>query len=570
MAVSTTTTRIFYVGDGSTTVFTIPFGFKASTDIIVLVSDLSTPPNTVTKIFGTDYTITAITDTHTFLNSGGTVNFNVAPTSGFSIEIYRSSAEVQTTNYNPDGSFPYNSHEAALDYLTYLSQEQQDIIRNRVIRYPDNENISVPPTLPVQALRANTVVGFDANGSFIVRTLTLGTFRGNYAASTAYNYLDFFPNPVTGNVYVALKAYTSVSIAADLAANNIALLISAPASSIVLDYAPDTGAANAYVVTLSPSPGSYFAGLKVSFLSTHANTTSSTINVNGLGVKNILNRDLTNLSANQILTGMLVQLEYDGTQFQLMNQLSATTANSFNAYMFATATGTNTYVATVPGFSLTSGFEVSIKFTNANTGAATLNIGALGAKAIQVDGIALTSGQIPSAWVGKLLFDGTAFQLLNPFPAIANGAIAVMQEQQTSGSGTTFSVNGAYATRPLNTKVSDLASILSTFNPAGAGTFIPIAGTYRAQGWSLIGNNGGSAKARVRNLTAATDAVPGASSFAATASVGYYINILDGVFTANGTDSFAFQQYGSAVCGGGQPVTQGQEVYASLTLTKIA
>lgn len=53
-------------------------------------------------------------------------------------------------------------------------------------------------------------------------------------------------------------------------------------------YAADTGAANAYVVTLSPAPASYTDGMYVAFVAGHTNTTASTINVNSLGVKNIV------------------------------------------------------------------------------------------------------------------------------------------------------------------------------------------------------------------------------------------------------------------------------------------
>jgi hypothetical protein len=80
----------------------------------------------------------------------------------------------------------------------------------------------------------------------------------------------------------------------------------------------------------------------------------------------------------------------------------------------ATASGTNTYTATlspVPAAYLT-GVVYTITFTNANTGAATLNLNSLGAKAIQYKGAALTGGEIPAGATVQVLYDGTQFQIV--------------------------------------------------------------------------------------------------------------------------------------------------------------
>jgi len=90
-------------------------------------------------------------------------------------------------------------------------------------------------------------------------------------------------------------------------------------SSTNTNYASDTGAANAYVVTLSPVPGAYTAGMLVQFKASNANTTTSTVNVNSLGAKTIVKPDGSALSANEIKSGQIVELEYDGTNFQMIS-----------------------------------------------------------------------------------------------------------------------------------------------------------------------------------------------------------------------------------------------------------
>jgi len=79
-----------------------------------------------------------------------------------------------------------------------------------------------------------------------------------------------------------------------------------------------------------------------------------------------------------------------------------------------TATGTDTYALTLTGFTAyTSGQLIKVKFTNANTGAATININSLGAKALKKSGTtALASGDITATQAFLLYYDGTNFQEL--------------------------------------------------------------------------------------------------------------------------------------------------------------
>jgi hypothetical protein len=89
------------------------------------------------------------------------------------------------------------------------------------------------------------------------------------------------------------------------------------------NYAADSGAANAYVVALSPALSAYAAGVLVQFKAANANTTVSTVNVNGLGVKTIKKLGgATDLVSGDIAAGMIVELEYDGTNFVMLNPVA--------------------------------------------------------------------------------------------------------------------------------------------------------------------------------------------------------------------------------------------------------
>lgn len=66
-----------------------------------------------------------------------------------------------------------------------------------------------------------------------------------------------------------------------------------------------------------PVVSSYANGLTVRFLATANNTGAVTINLNGLGAKSVVKNGTTALSASDIIAGRVIQLTYDGTNFQV-------------------------------------------------------------------------------------------------------------------------------------------------------------------------------------------------------------------------------------------------------------
>src|SRR5690606_38839285 len=84
-------------------------------------------------------------------------------------------------------------------------------------------------------------------------------------------------------------------------------------------YAVDTGTANNYIASLSPTLTSYTAGLGIRLKVAHNNTGASTININGLGNKAITYSNASAIGSGDMVAGMIALLMYDGTQFQLLN-----------------------------------------------------------------------------------------------------------------------------------------------------------------------------------------------------------------------------------------------------------
>lgn len=83
------------------------------------------------------------------------------------------------------------------------------------------------------------------------------------------------------------------------------------------NYSVATNVGNAYSVTVPFILTSYSAGLQLTFFSQNANTSSATLNVNGLGSVTIRRFDGSNLLTNDIRAAALNTVIHDGTSFRL-------------------------------------------------------------------------------------------------------------------------------------------------------------------------------------------------------------------------------------------------------------
>jgi len=108
-------------------------------------------------------------------------------------------------------------------------------------------------------------------------------------------------------------------------------------SSEVVFAGTASGAAGAYAVINSPpypSPASaYRTGQIYTFIANHTNTAGCTLNVDGQGAKTITKDATVALSANDILTGQVVSVLYDGVNFQLLTQKRDLTRQSLRQFL---------------------------------------------------------------------------------------------------------------------------------------------------------------------------------------------------------------------------------------------
>ncbi len=151
MTVETTNNKISYAGDDASTVF--PYNFEipdVGAEVVILVDAAGTE---TTKIQGTDYSISG-----TGVSSGGNITMNVAPTTGETLLIKRVVALTQTADYQANSAFPAETHEGALDKLTWgIQQLQEQLDRSVTLKETSlASNLTIPD--PV----ASTVLAFNA------------------------------------------------------------------------------------------------------------------------------------------------------------------------------------------------------------------------------------------------------------------------------------------------------------------------------------------------------------------------------------------------------------------------
>lgn len=104
--------------------------------------------------------------------------------------------------------------------------------------------------------------------------------------------------------------------------------------------------------------------------------------------------------------------------------------------------GTNTYAVTIGAYTNTSyvnALKLSLKFTNANTGASTINVNSRGAKAVTISGAALTGGEIPSGVYISFIYDAASqkFQM-QPYSPGGGGAAGWKLTGNAVGADTKF------------------------------------------------------------------------------------------------------------------------------------
>ena len=202
MTVSTTIIKNSHNGNGSTTNFAYQFRILQDSDLVVIIR--SSTGTETTKTLTTHYTVAGAGDA-----SGGSITFTSGntPASGETVVIRRNVPQTQAIDYIANDPFPAETHEEGLDRTTMIAQQVSEATDRSIKLSRTNTMTSTEFTVGATD-RANKILAFDTSGELAV-TQELGTFKGDWGASTSYQVRDIVKDTSTNNIFIANTAHTS-------------------------------------------------------------------------------------------------------------------------------------------------------------------------------------------------------------------------------------------------------------------------------------------------------------------------------------------------------------------------
>jgi hypothetical protein len=164
------------------------------------------------------------------------------------------------------------------------------------------------------------------------------------------------------------------------------------------DHATATvgGTANAITLAYTSGPSSYVTGEKFAFIATGTNSSTTTVNVSTLGAKNVFRQTANGPAAcvgGEIITGQIVELEYDGTQFQIISAVpqAVPTASYLRGYLSGCILSND---GVTPNTKLDVSAGIAMDSTNVfliNLSATVINFGVTGAAGLDTGSIAAST-----------------------------------------------------------------------------------------------------------------------------------------------------------------------------------
>jgi len=271
MTISTTTIKNSYSGDGSQTVFAYSFKILDQADIQVIIR-ASNGTETV-KTITTHYTVSGVGAA-----SGGNVTFTVGnvPTNTETVVIRRTTTKTQTVDLVENDPFTAETVEGAFDRSVMIGQEIDEEVGRSIKLSRTNTMTSTEFTVDA-ATRANKILAFDSSGEIAV-TQELGTFKGNWGATTSYAARDIVKDTTTNNIFICTVSHTSSGtepLTTNTDTGKWALLVDAASATTSATAASTSATASATSATASASSATAAAASETAAASSETAAASS-------------------------------------------------------------------------------------------------------------------------------------------------------------------------------------------------------------------------------------------------------------------------------------------------------
>ena len=285
MTISTTIISKSYDGDGSNHSFAYNFKIFADADLTVIIRS-STGTETV-KTLNTHYVVTGAG-----VSSGGNVLFKYntgnasdahysvtdqRPQSGETVVIRSELANTQTLDLVANDPFPAETLETNLDKLVRMIQQHDEEL-DRSLKISRTNTMTSTEFTTSATDRANKLMAFDSAGEIVV-TQEIGTFKGNWAASTAYAQRDIVKDTSTNNIFIVNEAHTSSGsqpLTTNANSAKYTLIVDAASATTSQNAAAASATASANSATASASSAST-ATTKAAEASTSASNAATSL-----------------------------------------------------------------------------------------------------------------------------------------------------------------------------------------------------------------------------------------------------------------------------------------------------
>jgi hypothetical protein len=170
-------------------------------------------------------------------------------------------------------------------------------------------------------------MSYNGNGVFLINTAGQPVVAGTVISSTAFNALtndlaNGLTNVITKDgqttptANIPMGGFRITGLGAAVAATDAVRLEQLQGNT--LNYMTVTGT-DTLLGSLVPPLASYSTGAMYSFIVANTNTGAVTLNIDGLGAKNLLRNAVDPVQAGDLTAGNVVVVIYDGVDFQLIS-----------------------------------------------------------------------------------------------------------------------------------------------------------------------------------------------------------------------------------------------------------
>ena len=211
--INETARRVQYTSSAQAS-HTFNFQVNAASEILVYQNDTALSE-------GTQYNTTLNADgtgTITWINNSGSGGTNYTPSSGDIITIIGDLPLSRTTVFQVGQANNPTTLETEFDNILIRQQQLKEMMDRSIQLKPSTprtvtgSGTSGPIYIPYDATVANNknkLLAFDNAGTSIVGTSEIGSFKGNWAASTSYSQRDIIKDTSNGNIYICNTDHTS-------------------------------------------------------------------------------------------------------------------------------------------------------------------------------------------------------------------------------------------------------------------------------------------------------------------------------------------------------------------------